>query len=48
MAMAIATPVTQRVPMMKGKKPNSPFRGCQEVENNNSESGLRAKIDLDL
>lgn len=48
MAIATATPVTQRVPMIKGKKPNSPLKGCHEFENSNSVKDLIARIGLDL
>jgi hypothetical protein len=33
---------------MKGKNPNSFFRGCQELENNKLLSDLIASIGLDL
>ena len=47
-AITTARTVTQIDPIINGKKPNSPRKGCQEVENNNSDNGLMARIGLDL
>ena len=44
MAIIIATTVTQRVPIMKGKRPNSPFRGCQEDEKSSVLNGWIDRI----
>ncbi len=46
--MATATAVTQSVPAMKVKRPNSPLRGCHEVEKRSSERGLAESIGRDL
>jgi hypothetical protein len=34
--------------MIKGKRPNSPLRGCQFEENRRLENDLSAKIGLDF
>lgn len=47
-AIATATPVTKRVPIIKGKKPNSPFRGCQDDEKSSSVKGFIDNTGLDL
>jgi hypothetical protein len=44
----MATAVTQSVPSMKGKKPNSPFIGDHADEKNNLSSGTSDNIGIDF
>jgi hypothetical protein len=44
----MARAVTSRVPMIKGKKPNSPRMGCHEVENRRWERAVLARIGFDF
>jgi len=44
----MAKVVTQTVPRMNERNPNSPFEGCQDDERNSSVMGWVAKTKLDL
>ena len=46
-AITTATPVTAKVPTIKGAKPNCPLKGFHSVENRSSESGRENNIGAD-
>ena len=47
-AIATATPVTHNVPIINGKNPNSPLKGCHEDEKSNSDIGFIIRMAFDL